>query len=59
VSFTAETTTGRLILQYASENIVPATMELGGKSPHIIFPDADIEWAVEGVRKGVRLRSST
>lgn len=37
VSFTGETTTGRLILQYASENIIPATMELGGKSPNIFF----------------------
>lgn len=53
VSFTGETTTGRLILQYASENIVPATMELGGKSPHIIFPDANVEQAVEGVLIGV------
>jgi len=53
VSFTGETTTGRLILQYASENIVPATMELGGKSPHIIFPDADFERAIEGVLIGV------
>ena len=44
VAFTGETTTGRLILQYASENIVPVTMELGGKSPNIFFPsvlDAD------------------
>lgn len=54
VSFTGETTTGRLILQYASENIIPATMELGGKSPNIFFPsvaDADDEFfdkAVEG-----------
>ena len=55
LSFTGETTTGRLILKYASENIVPATMELGGKSPHIIFPDADIERAVEGVMIGVFL----
>lgn len=53
VSFTGETTTGRLILQYASENIVPATMELGGKSPHIIFQDADVERAIEGVLIGV------
>ncbi|MHB1024853.1 MAG: aldehyde dehydrogenase family protein [Desulfobacteria bacterium] len=53
VSFTGETTTGRLILQYASENIVPATMELGGKSPHIIFPDANVERAIEGVCLGV------
>ncbi|MEO1513458.1 MAG: aldehyde dehydrogenase family protein [Bacteroidota bacterium] len=38
VSFTGETTTGRLILQYASENIIPATLELGGKSPNIFMP---------------------
>ncbi|MES2514338.1 MAG: aldehyde dehydrogenase family protein [Bacteroidota bacterium] len=37
ISFTGETTTGRLILQYASENIIPATMELGGKSPNIFL----------------------
>lgn len=39
VSFTGETTTGRLIMQYASENIVPVTLELGGKSPNIFFAD--------------------
>src|SRR5699024_1223704 len=39
VAFTGETTTGRLILQYASENIIPATVELGGKSPNIFFDD--------------------
>ena len=47
VSFTGETTTGRLIMQYASENIIPVTMELGGKSPNIFFPsvmDADDEF---------------
>lgn len=37
VAFTGETTTGRLILQYASQNIIPVTMELGGKSPNIFF----------------------
>lgn len=37
VAFTGETTTGRLIMQYASENIIPVTMELGGKSPNIFF----------------------
>ena len=35
VAFTGETTTGRLILQYAAENIIPVTMELGGKSPNV------------------------
>jgi aldehyde dehydrogenase len=39
VSFTGETTTGRLIMQYASENIIPCTLELGGKSPNIFFAD--------------------
>ncbi len=39
VAFTGETTTGRLIMQYASENIVPVTLELGGKSPNIFFSD--------------------
>jgi aldehyde dehydrogenase len=38
VAFTGETTTGRLILQYASENIIPVTMELGGKSPNVFMP---------------------
>jgi aldehyde dehydrogenase len=39
VAFTGETTTGRLIMQYASENIRPVTLELGGKSPNIFFDD--------------------
>lgn len=38
VAFTGETSTGKLILQYASENIIPVTMELGGKSPNIFMP---------------------
>ncbi|MFF2370286.1 aldehyde dehydrogenase family protein [Agromyces sp. NPDC058110] len=37
IAFTGETTTGRLILQYASNNIIPSTVELGGKSPNIVF----------------------
>ncbi len=54
VAFTGETTTGRLIMQYASENLIPVTMELGGKSPNIFFESvaaADDEFfdkAVEG-----------
>jgi aldehyde dehydrogenase len=39
VAFTGETTTGRLIMQYASENLIPVTLELGGKSPNIFFDD--------------------
>ncbi len=39
IAFTGETTTGRLIMQYASENIIPVTLELGGKSPNVFFAD--------------------
>jgi aldehyde dehydrogenase len=39
VAFTGETTTGRLIMQYASDNLIPVTLELGGKSPNIFFAD--------------------
>lgn len=54
VAFTGETTTGRLIMQYASENLIPVTMELGGKSPNIFMPsiaESDVEYfdkCVEG-----------
>ncbi len=54
VAFTGETSTGRLIMQYASQNIVPVTLELGGKSPNIFMPDvaaaddAFLDKAVEG-----------
>ncbi|MEI6814669.1 MAG: aldehyde dehydrogenase [bacterium] len=54
IAFTGETTTGRLIMQYASQNIIPVTLELGGKSPNIFFEDvmaqddAYLDKAVEG-----------
>jgi len=54
VAFTGETTTGRLIMQYASENLIPVTLELGGKSPNIFFADvlskddAFVDKALEG-----------
>ncbi|PAU80162.1 aldehyde dehydrogenase [Halovibrio salipaludis] len=43
IAFTGETTTGRLIMQYASENIIPVTLELGGKSPNVFFEDCFAE----------------
>jgi aldehyde dehydrogenase len=43
IAFTGETTTGRLIMQYASENIIPVTLELGGKSPNVFFADVAAE----------------
>ncbi len=39
IAFTGETTTGRLIMQYAAQNLIPVTLELGGKSPNIFFAD--------------------
>lgn len=43
IAFTGETTTGRLIMQYASQNLIPVTLELGGKSPNIFFKDVTTE----------------
>jgi aldehyde dehydrogenase len=43
IAFTGETTTGRLIMQYAADNIIPVTLELGGKSPNIFFADVAAE----------------
>ena len=43
IAFTGETTTGRLIMQYASQNLIPVTLELGGKSPNIFFSDVMAE----------------
>ena len=54
IAFTGETTTGRLIMQYASQNLIPVTLELGGKSPNIFFADvcakddAFLDKALEG-----------
>ncbi len=53
-AFTGSTATGRLVMQYATENIIPVTLELGGKSPNIFFPsvmdedDAYLDKAIEG-----------
>merc|ERR1712138_226198 len=55
VAFTGETTTGRLILQYSSQNLIPVTLELGGKSPNVFFDsimekdDDFLDKAVEGL----------
>ena len=55
VAFTGETVTGRLIMQYAAQNLIPSTTELGGKSPNIFFEDvmaaddAFLDKAIEGL----------
>ncbi|MVW72797.1 aldehyde dehydrogenase [Bordetella sp. 15P40C-2] len=53
VSFTGGTETGRAIGAIAGQRLIPVGLELGGKSPHIVFDDADIERAVAGVASGI------
>jgi len=53
VSFTGGTETGRRIMRAASEKLMPVSLELGGKSPHIVFDDADLEAALAGVSFGI------
>ena len=53
ISFTGSTEVGRLILQASATNFKRLTLELGGKSPVIVFPDADIEKAVEGASRAI------
>jgi betaine-aldehyde dehydrogenase len=53
VSFTGGTSTGRRIARTAAEKLMPVVLELGGKSPHIIFADADLDAAVEAVALGI------
>jgi betaine-aldehyde dehydrogenase len=53
ISFTGGTATGRAIARVAAERMIPACFELGGKSPQIVFADADVERALEGVLWGI------
>lgn len=53
LAFTGGTDTGRKVAANAAANLVPCCLELGGKSPHVIFADADVERAVNGVVAGV------
>lgn len=55
--FTGSTATGRAVMRAASDNLVPVTLELGGKSPVIIGPDADIEQAVTRIMSGKLLNA--
>jgi acyl-CoA reductase-like NAD-dependent aldehyde dehydrogenase len=54
ISFTGHTETGKEILRVAADRIVPVTLELGGKSPQILFPDADSERTADGVIAAMR-----
>lgn len=53
IAFTGETTTGKLVMQMASNNLTQCSLELGGKSPNIVFDDADLENAVNGSLFGI------
>jgi betaine-aldehyde dehydrogenase len=54
LSFTGSTEVGKLIMRAAADRIVPVSLELGGKSPSIVYPDADEDWVVDGVIAGMR-----
>lgn len=55
LSFTGSTRVGQRVMEAASERIVPVSLELGGKSPQIVFPDvADEDWVIQGVINGMR-----
>ena len=54
ISFTGATDTGKAILRLAADRIIPVTLELGGKSPQILFPDADDEKTADGVIAAMR-----
>lgn len=57
ISFTGSTATGRSIMESASSSIKKVTLELGGKSPNIVFEDADLDRAAKGVMFGIFLNS--
>ncbi len=54
LSFTGSTEVGKIIMQTAGERIVPVSLELGGKSPSVVFPDANEDWVVDGIIAAMR-----
>ncbi len=54
VTFTGSNAVGRMILHYAADKICPVTLELGGKGPNIVLPDADLDLVIPGIVQGVR-----
>ncbi|MGM0591615.1 MAG: aldehyde dehydrogenase family protein [Halobacteriota archaeon] len=53
LSFTGEDATGELVMKAAAEHVTPVTLELGGKSPFVVFPDADLEEAAQTAASGI------
>ena len=54
LSFTGSTEVGKLVMKAASDRIVPVSLELGGKSPSIVYPDANEDWVVDGIIAAMR-----
>jgi acyl-CoA reductase-like NAD-dependent aldehyde dehydrogenase len=54
LSFTGSTEVGKLVMRAASDRIVPVSLELGGKSPQVVFPDANEDWVLDGIITGMR-----
>jgi len=54
LSFTGSTEVGKIVMRAAAERIVPVSLELGGKSPSLVYPDADEDWAVDGIINAMR-----
>ena len=54
LSFTGSTEVGKVIMRAAAERIVPVSLELGGKSPSIVYPDAGEDWVVDGIIAAMR-----
>jgi len=54
LSFTGSTEVGKIIMRAAADRIVPVSLELGGKSPSIVYPDANEDWAVDGIIAAMR-----
>ncbi len=54
LSFTGSTVVGKSIMRAASDRIVPVSLELGGKSPSIVFPDANEDWVIDGIIAAMR-----
>jgi acyl-CoA reductase-like NAD-dependent aldehyde dehydrogenase len=54
LSFTGSTEVGKIVMRAAADRIVPISLELGGKSPSIVFPDADEDWVLDGIVSAMR-----
>ena len=54
LSFTGSTEVGKLVMRAAADRIVPVSLELGGKSPSVVFPDANEDWVIDGIIAAMR-----